>query len=59
MTMQIWEKIGFVNGYGNSNSLKEYSFEDSKLSNTSYYYRLKQMDNDGSFSYSNVVNVDC
>ena len=52
-----WEKIGFVNGYGNSNSLKEYAFEDSKLSSAAYYYRLKQMDNDGSFSYSNIVNI--
>ena len=54
---QNWEKIGFVNGHGNSNSPKEYSFEDSKLSNNSYQYRLKQVDNDGSFAYSNIVSV--
>jgi hypothetical protein len=52
-----WEKFGFVSGYGNSNSLKEYSFKDSKLASGSYFYRLKQIDTDGSFSYSNVVNV--
>jgi adhesin HecA-like repeat protein len=55
---KTWDKIGFVNGHGNSNSPKEYSFEDSKLSNnSSYQYRLKQVDNDGSFSYSNSVSV--
>ena len=52
-----WGKIGFVNGHGNSNSPKEYYFEDSKLSNTSYKYRLKQVDNDGSYEYSNIVSV--
>ena len=52
-----WEKIGFVNGHGNSNSPKAYSFEDSKLSNNAYHYRLKQVDNDGSFTYSNTVLV--
>ena len=52
-----WDKIGFVNGHGNSNSPKKYYFEDSKLSNTSYKYRLKQVDNDGSFAYSNIVSV--
>ena len=52
-----WEKIGFVNGHGNSNSPKIYSFEDSKLSNNAYHYRLKQVDNDGTFTYSNTVLV--
>ena len=52
-----WTKIGFVNGHGNSNSPKEYFFEDQKLSNASYQYRLKQIDNDGAVSYSKIVNV--
>ena len=52
-----WDKIGFVNGHGNSNSTKEYSFEDSKLKDQSYSYRLKQVDNDGTFAYSKVVSV--
>ncbi len=55
----IWEKIGFVAGNGNSNSIKEYSFFDDKLKQSgTYYYRLKQIDNDGSFEYSNAIEVD-
>jgi len=53
-----WEKIGFVNGYGNSNSPKEYSFSDKNLQFGSYSYRLKQIDNNGQFEYSNSVFVD-
>jgi hypothetical protein len=55
---QSWEKIGFVNGHGNSNSPKDYSFEDHNSKLSSYYYRLKQIDNDGSFAYSNIVKVN-
>ena len=46
-----WRKIGFVEGHGNSNSPKEYSFTDSDLLNEKIYYRLKQIDTDGSFEY--------
>ncbi|MHC1736561.1 MAG: T9SS type A sorting domain-containing protein [Ignavibacteriaceae bacterium] len=52
-----WEKVGFVAGSGNSNSVKEYSFTDSKLSAGKLAYRLKQIDNDGSFAYSKEVEV--
>ena len=53
-----WEKIGFVEGHGNSNSPKEYSYIDSdKLSGT-VKYRLKQIDTDGGFEYSDVVEVE-
>ncbi len=50
-------KIGFVNGSGNSNSPKSYSFTDNNLSAGKYSYRLKQIDNDGSFKYSQVVDA--
>ena len=53
-----WEEIGFMEGYGNSNSPKEYSFIDINISGGKYSYRLKQIDNDGTFTYSNVVNID-
>ena len=52
-----WEKIGFVNGSGNSNSQKNYTFEDKNLIVGKYHYRLKQLDNDGQFEYSKVVEV--
>ena len=53
-----WEKLGFANGNGNSNSPKRYSFEDKNVSAGKYSYRLKQIDNDGQFEYSEVVEVD-
>ncbi|MBK6914627.1 MAG: T9SS type A sorting domain-containing protein [Ignavibacteriales bacterium] len=53
----MWEKIGFVNGNGNSNSPKSYSFVDNNVSAGSYSYRLKQIDNDGKFEYSKTVEV--
>ena len=41
-----WKKIGFVQGNGNSNSPKEYSYADNNLIGVSkFQYRLKQMDN--------------
>ena len=51
-------KIGFVKGNGNSNSSKEYSFIDNIAVSGLYVYRLKQIDNDGSFEYSNEVEVE-
>ena len=54
-----FEKIGFVNGNGNSNSPKEYYFTDeSPTGGKKLSYRLKQIDNDGSFEYSDVVEVE-
>ena len=53
------EKIGFVAGNGNSNSPKEYSFVDKIISGGGKYrYKLKQIDNDGKFEYSNTVEVE-
>lgn len=52
-----FSKIGFVSGAGNSNSTKTYSFSDSKINSGSNYYRLKQIDNDGQFKYSSIVEI--
>jgi hypothetical protein len=53
-----WTKIGFVEGYGNSNSPKNYSFVDGDLSGANIiYYRLKQIDNDGTYEYSHEVEI--
>gem|GEM_PF-4685497 len=54
---KAWKKIGFVKGSGNSNSEKDYSFEDAGLVSGKAEYRLKQIDNDGSFKYSNIVET--
>ena len=53
-----WEKIGFVKGNGNSYSPKEYSFTDSPEQFINFQYRLKQLDTDGRFQYSNIVSVN-
>ena len=50
-----WNKIGFVKGSGTSNIPHTYSFSDSQLQSGSYAYRLKQIDNDGTFKYSQSV----
>lgn len=53
-----WAKIGFVNGNGNSNSTKNYSFIDDNIqSNGTVKYRLKQIDSDGQFEYSDVISI--
>lgn len=44
---------------GNSNGLQNYSAYDNNLTNSMLYYRLKQVDADGSFSYSKIINTDC
>jgi len=57
-TLGVFEQIGYVAGFGTTTEPKAYSFTDSKLDAGSYAYRLKQIDFDGSFEYSDVVEVD-
>jgi len=54
-----WFTISFIEGHGNSNSPKQYNFIDTDIGlSGNYYYRLKQIDNDGTYEYSNVVSVE-
>ncbi|WP_337873482.1 choice-of-anchor X domain-containing protein, partial [Ignavibacterium sp.] len=53
-----WQSIGFVNGNGTTSESNSYSFIDDNLSIGKYAYRLKQIDLDGSFTYSNEIDVD-
>ncbi len=55
---QDWEKIGFIEGHGNSNSPKSYSFIDETTQNGKYSFRLKQIDFDGKFEYSDEIEVE-
>jgi hypothetical protein len=55
---QEFSKIGFVSGFGTTTETKSYSFEDNTVSSGVYTYRLKQVDFDGTFEYSNEVEVD-
>ncbi|MDH3268909.1 MAG: T9SS type A sorting domain-containing protein, partial [Ignavibacteria bacterium] len=53
-----FEQVGFVAGFGTTTEPKTYSFVDSKLETGNYTYRIKQIDFDGTFAYSDEVNVD-
>lgn len=53
-----WQTVASVKASGNSNSLKHYCFIDQKLNSGRYLYRLKMIDNDGEFKYSDVVEAE-
>jgi len=52
-----WNNIGFVNGNGNSTEIRYYSFTDNSVSVGEYFYRLKQLDYNGNFTYSKEVEI--
>jgi len=55
---QNWTNIAWINGNDNSTTAKFYSHNDMQVAqNITYYYRLKQIDYDGQFEYSNIVNA--
>jgi hypothetical protein len=53
-----WETIGFIKGYGTTAESKTYSFTDEDVNAGIYKYRLKQIDYDGSFEYSDEVEIE-
>ncbi len=53
-----WSTIGFVPGFGTSTEKHFYSFSDENLFEGNYKYRLKQIDFDGTGSYSEIVVVE-
>ncbi len=54
-----WDLLGFIEGHGNSNSPKQYSFTDENLiGGTLFIYRLKQVDTDGTYEYSDEIEVE-
>ena len=53
-----WNTIGFVQGNGNSNSAKQYEYNDTEVSGFPVlYYRLKQIDTDGTIAYCATIRV--
>jgi uncharacterized delta-60 repeat protein len=52
-----WEKISFINGKGTTSESQTYSFTDIDVSSGKYFYRLKQLDYDGSYEYSEILEV--
>lgn len=56
--LKDWNVIGFVEGKGTTTETNHYSYVDKDLTTGTYSYRLKQIDFDGSFSYSDIVSVE-
>jgi Metallo-peptidase family M12B Reprolysin-like/Secretion system C-terminal sorting domain len=50
-------KITFIEGHGTTTEPSSYKFLDNQINIGDYFYRLKQIDNDGSFHYSNTIEV--
>lgn len=50
--------IGTLQGKGKSSTVNSYRFEDEKPLNGANYYRLKQVDHDGSSTHSNIVSIN-
>lgn len=53
-----WQKIGFVAGNGTTSEERIYSFIDNDLNPGKYRYRLKQVDYDGTYEYSAVIEAE-
>ncbi len=53
-----WEMIDFVAGNGTTYETQTYSYNDVRAFQGTNYYRLKQLDFDGNFEYSNIISVD-
>jgi hypothetical protein len=53
-----WQKLGFVQGKGTTATTSIYSFVDNRIAiNANLQYRLKQIDENGTVKYSNIVSV--
>ncbi len=50
--------VGFVNGRGTTTEKSTYSFIDKSVNEGKYYYRLKQVDYNGVYEYSQVIKVE-
>ncbi len=53
-----WKKIGFVQGSGTTTEPRIYSFRDDDAEDGSVSYRLKQIDLDGTISYSKQIEIE-
>ena len=54
-----WTKIGFISGVGNSVISTDYSFVDqTPLGGSKFEYRLKQIDNNATFEYSDAIEIE-
>jgi hypothetical protein len=59
MDASNWEDVLNVNGAGNSSTANYYNASDNQPLPGNSFYRLKQTDYDGTFTYSGIVPVGC
>lgn len=53
-----WQVIGFINGSGTTAEEHTYSFNDEGVSEGTYHYRVRQIDLDGSSTYTKAVEAE-
>ena len=53
-----WKTSGFIPGNGTTTEPMSYSFTDKNVEPGFYQYRLRQIDFDGSFTYSDIIEVE-
>ncbi|MCB9361676.1 MAG: hypothetical protein H6587_09250 [Flavobacteriales bacterium] len=54
---KVWESVSYIDGAGNSNQIMEYFDSDFNPKKGISYYRLKQTDFNGNYSFSNIIPV--
>ena len=52
-----FDQIGFIKGNETTTERSDYTFTDRNINNGNYYYRLKQFDFNGTYSYLPVINI--
>lgn len=52
-----WNVLGFIQGAGTSTEIKDYTFAEINVKAGTYKYRLKQIDFDGKFTFSNEIEI--
>ncbi|GJQ61326.1 MAG: hypothetical protein SCALA702_03790 [Melioribacteraceae bacterium] len=56
-----WKDIAYIEGHGSTTEPQDYSYTDD-LRNIEYrgkiFYRLRQVDFDGSYEYSDIIEID-
>lgn len=55
---RTWATLAKVDGHGTTNEMQYYSYTDKNVARGTNYYRLKQVDFDGAFEYSDIVTIE-
>jgi hypothetical protein len=55
---EAFKQIAFIKGKGTTTDKSVYSYVDKSVLSGKYQYRLKQIDYDGSYEYSKVIEID-